>query len=431
MQLMYRVATAALRGVSPLLAFGSSKLARGIRGRRAAVPRLVHWGTTIRDRDRPVAWFHAPSVGEGHQALAVARAMQMERPDLQVVYTHFSPSAEAFAERSGADVHAFLPWDQRSSVGAVLDALEPTVLIFTKTEVWPVLVEEAARRSIPVALVAGSVPAGAGRASRLGRRILGATWPRVDLVCADGPEDADRLLGLGARPSVVHEVGDPGIDSALGRLQAADTDAPHLALLGGGDRPTLVAGSTWPSDEAVLLSAVERVRVDRPDLRVVIAPHEPHPSHLRALRARCPADAVVASLTELEARGTADGVDVVLIDRVGILAELYTLAAVAFVGGGYHGDGLHSVVEPAAARCPVVFGPRHGNSRTASGLLEVGGGATVPDAPALAATLRSWLQEPDLRDRTARSAFDYIRRHRGAALRTARLVDSLMRAERE
>jgi len=100
--LLYRVGLAALRFVSPLLSAGGTKFARGLAGRRLADAKLAEWGRTSRDPGRPVVWVHAPSVGEGLQAKAVTDALLMRRPEAQVVYTFFSPSAEGFAEGFGA-----------------------------------------------------------------------------------------------------------------------------------------------------------------------------------------------------------------------------------------------------------------------------------------------------------------------------------------
>ena len=124
MSLLYRFAWGVVRLAAPLLSIGDSKVARGLAGRRGAHDLLALWGETIRDRHRPVIWFHAPSVGEGLQAQAVIAELRAERPDLQVVFTFFSPSAEDLARSMEVDVAAYLPWDLKRPMNRVLDALE-------------------------------------------------------------------------------------------------------------------------------------------------------------------------------------------------------------------------------------------------------------------------------------------------------------------
>ena len=136
---VYAAGVRALRPVLPLLARGEGKLARGIRGRGGVLERMEAWAREHRDPSRPLAWFHAPSVGEGHQARTVIEAFRARRPDAQVAYTYFSPSAEQFARSVPADFADYLPLDAAGDVRRALDALRPAALAFSKYDVWPVL----------------------------------------------------------------------------------------------------------------------------------------------------------------------------------------------------------------------------------------------------------------------------------------------------
>lgn len=425
--LLYRVAVRAVRGSAPLLSLGDSKLARGIRGRRDAVETLEAWGARDRAPDRPTVWFHAPSVGEGLQAGAVMKALGRRRPGLQIGFTHFSPSAEGLGERLGADVSTYLPWDVGEAVARALDALAPEALVFTKTEVWPVLVEEASKRGIPVAIVGGTVREGSGRMRWPAKVGLRGTWSRLALACASTRDDAEGLVELGVAPPAVHVTGDPAIDSAAARAAAVDLDAPYLAPFSSSERVVLVAGSTWPADEDVLLPAWEDIRRAEPGALLVLVPHEPTPRHVWALLARTRALGLTAvTLGTVERQGSVGGVDIVIVDRMGVLWKLYRVATVAFVGGGFGRGGLHSVLEPAAAGAPTLFGPRHRHARAAGDLLELGGAKSVGSASAFARATLAWLADPAEKSRAAGRALDYIGAHRGAAERTAELLEHLM-----
>ena len=430
-----RVYEGVLRALAPLLMGGArgerspeeregSKLIRGIQGRRRDRDRFSSWAEEGRDPERPLAWIHAPSVGEGLQAKAVLEALRARRPDLQFAYTHFSPSAEALARRMPADVSGYLPWDTRPAAVAALDALQPDLLLFTKTEVWPVLTLLAAERGIPVALVAATLPEAAGRRGLLGRAFLTPAFRALTQVMAISPGDGARFTELGVVPTRVLVTGDPGMDSAWERAQAADPGAPYLAPLHGSSRPTLVAGSTWGADEAVLLPALERVRERVRDLRLVIAPHEPDEAHLAPLEQALQASGWrIRRLGEVERSGDAQEVDAVVVDRVGVLAHLYSVGQAAYVGGGFHAAGLHSVLEPAASGLPVVFGPRFANSLAAEELKSEGGGVSVGGEVELAQLLLSWLGPGGEGGAVGAQARSYLLRHRGAAART---VDALL-----
>jgi 3-deoxy-D-manno-octulosonic-acid transferase len=420
--LAYRSALSALRLVSPGLAHGSSKLARGMRGRRGAAERLVGWARASRDRSRPLIWLHAPSVGEGLQAAAVLEALAARDASVQSVFTHFSPSAEGLARRIRADTSDYLPWDVVSETGSVLDALGPSLIAFTKTEVWPTLAAEAARRGIPLVLVAGTLPEGSSRLSPLARPILRPAFAKLAAVHAISEEDGNRFARLGVPPEHVVVTGDPGVDSAAQRAAAVDPEASHLRVF-RNDRPRVVAGSTWPADHLVLLAACARARHDVPELQLVIAPHEPTPSNVSGLVTGLRvAGWRTATLAEVERSGHSEDVDAVVVERVGVLAQLYTVADVAYVGGGFHRQGLHSVLEPAAAGRPVCFGPRHENARAASELVRVGGARVMDGDGALAQAVSSWLGDREARDTAGRAAASYVHAHRGAADRSAKLL---------
>ncbi|MEX2529237.1 MAG: glycosyltransferase N-terminal domain-containing protein [Gemmatimonadota bacterium] len=409
-----------LRATSPLLAAGESKVARGIRGRQGAVETLEEWAGRARTPDRPLVWFHAPSVGEGLQARAVLEALRTERGDLQAVFTHFSPSAEGLARSMPVEVAGYLPWDTHSESRRVLAALRPSLLVFTKTEVWPTLAREAERQGAHVVLAAATLPEHAGRLRPGVRHLLAPVFRRLDRVLAISEEDGERFGRLGVAPEQVVVTGDPGIDSARERALAADPDASYLEPFRRPHRPTLVCGSTWPADEKVLLPAVRRVREDHPGLRLLLAPHEPHEAHLETLEAELATDGwKTARLGEVEERGEAGDADTVVVDRVGVLAHLYTVGDVAFVGGGFHPHGLHSVLEPAAAGLPVIFGPAWSNARAAGDLLLEGGAREVASPEELAGVLGRWLDREDERIGIGERAEGYIRRHIGAARRTA------------
>ena len=435
-QALYRTTLRALRALSPAMTKGDSKLAIGLRGRRDAHERLAAWGRSFRVdsvngaatppvTDRPIVWVHASSVGELIQARAVIDVLRRRTARLHVVLTFFSPSAEAVHEDFPADVSSYLPWDLPEVIGPVLEAVRPSVIVFTQREVWPTLAEEAAARGVPTILIAGTLPQGAGRLSGPGRILLGSAFRNLRSVAAVSSEDGQRFGRLGVRSDRVTVTGDPGIDAACDHLVRIDHRAPHMRIFGAGsqpgDVPILVAGSTWPSDEAVLLPAVARVRRSIPGLRIVLAPHEPDAHALAGLGRRLAAGGwTPATLGEIE--GAKNTPDAILVDRVGVLADLYALASVAYVGGGFHKGGLHSVIEPAAAGVPVLIGPRYRGSVHATRLVAAGAVRAVADADSLAHALGKWLEAPEKNEAPGRHAMDYIEEHRGAAECTARLI---------
>ncbi len=425
---LYIAGVSAARRLLPLVAGASSKVGRGLRGREMALPSMVEWAGECRDEDRPLLWVHAPSVGEGLQAKAVIEALRLRDPRdaAQVVFTYFSPSAEELGSGMPVDWAGYLPWDVEADVSSALGALRPDVIAFTKTEVWPSLSRLAGERGVATALVAATLPASSSRLRFPTRSIVRSSMARLDLVAAVSSDDAARFVQTGVREGAVVVTGDPGIDSAVTRAAAADPGAPYLSIFHGVSRPILVAGSTWASDERVLMPALRRVRARWPDVQVVVAPHEPTPEHLRRLTTLArELGCATATLAAVEELGRAADVDIVLVERVGVLAHLYTVADMAYVGGGFHTAGLHSVLEPAAAAIPSTFGPGHDNAWAAAALARAGGAVEVATPDDLADTLLGWLDSPEERRAAGRAGRDWLRGHSGAAVRTAEAVRSL------
>jgi 3-deoxy-D-manno-octulosonic-acid transferase len=252
--------------------------------------------------------------------------------------------------------------------------------------------------------------------------LLRDAYSRLDRVGAISSEDADRLIALGVPRDRVSVTGDTRYDQVWARAQGVDRGSALLQPL-ASERPTFVAGSTWPADEAVLLPAWEKLASRVPKVRLIIAPHEPTADHL------APIERWAASSGLRSARlGTAAATDadVIVVDRVGVLGDLYALATAAFVGGGFHAAGLHSVLEPAAFGAPVVFGPRHSASRDAGLLIDEDGAVSVSDALSLGAAMERWLGVPSERDAAGDAARTLVRRGLGAAERSYALVRELL-----
>lgn len=401
---------------------GEGKLAQTINARRGLLERYGTFGRTMRDASRPLLWAHAPSVGEGLQALPVLERLRAQRPDVQQAFTHFSPSAAAFAQRTGADFRDFLPFDVVRDMRSALDALQPTALVFSKLDVWPVLVAEAARRGVRLGIISATVAASSRRLTGISAMLTRDAYAAMDAVGAIDNADAARLVTLGVRDAVIRVTGDTRYDQVWARARAADTTAPWLHRFRAVPRVTLVAGSTWPADDAALLPAWREVAERWPgQLRLIIAPHEPTLAHLAPIEVW--SRGAGFSCARLDAIGDATS-DIVLVDRVGILGELYAVADVAFVGGGFHAAGLHSVLEPAAFGAPVLFGPRHGSSRDAALLLAAGAARSVSEARSLRETLDGWMDPASTAPRRAagQNARNVVEGRLGAADASAALV---------
>ncbi len=424
----YRAAVRLGAALAPALGLVDRKVGDGHRQRRGAALRLSAWAVGSRNAARPLAWFHAASVGEGLQAESVLLELRRLVPSCQLVYTHFSPSAEPLARRLVVDAADYLPYDLPRAADQLLGALAPDLLVFSKLDLWPELATRAAAGGASVALVAATVSAGSGRLRWPARALLREGYAAVDAAGAVAAPDAERLARLGVRPERIRVLGDPRFDSVAARVAAVPADEPLLRF--GHGAPTLVAGSTWPPDEAVLLEAFARLRARHADARLILVPHEPTGDHLAALDRR----AVRAGLPVPVRLTTATGPSPLLVvDRVGVLATMYGAGTMAYVGGGFGRAGLHSVLEPAAWGVPVAFGPHWRNSRDAE-LLLLGRAAESLDTgvgsdgmgEVLAERWERWITDEPRRAAQGERARAIVAEGLGAARRSAEMLAGLI-----
>lgn len=420
-QTVYRTALTALRAAAPLAARVSRQVSRTVDERAASARHFEAWALGSRDRTRPLIVFHGASAGELRQAEPVIGRIRRRHPQWQVAVTSFSPSGLDVARSLPADVAGLLPLDLEDEVSAFLDALSPAALVVTKLDLWPTLTRLAAAGGIRLGLIAGRVRPRSRRLRWAARAFLAPAYRALDAVGAAAGDDATRLARLGARPEVIRVLGDPRYDSVLERLAGRPAPTQYPA--------TLVAGSTWPRDEWLLLQVFARLRQSGTRARLVIAPHQPTP----AVMTRLTEWATRLGLPPPRSHEQADGNDpLVALREVGPLAFLYGEGIIAYVGGGFRPGGLHSVLEPAAWGAPIIAGPDARANPEAELLREAGALVSLPErgaAQVLYSCWRGWLTEPVRRAEAGTAARQAVERGTGAADRSTELVEGLVGGE--
>jgi 3-deoxy-D-manno-octulosonic-acid transferase len=415
-----------------LAAHRHSKIRDGLAGRQRAEAQLIE---RARTSSRPIVWLHSASVGEYEQARPIAHGLRQERPDTHILHTFFSPSGFEYAKRLGeADWIEYLPEDTVGRMARVLDAVQPAVLVFVKFDVWPNLVLQAAARRIPMLLLDATLHAGSHRNRWPVRHLYAALYRRFEVISAVTEADAARFRSVVPEHGGIVVDGDTRFDQVARRRQAAARVALP-AWITNQERPfTFLVGSSWEPDEAIVVAAWQQLRQPQPassPARMILVPHEPTEAHLQPLEAvlqrhgltwtrmsQLPSAALPTSATVVDDEVI---VDVLLVDRVGVLAEMYAHADCAYIGGAFT-TGVHNVMEPAIAGLPLWFGPRHGNAPEAGHLLEAGVAAVVRSAAELAAMIQTLWQEPQTRQDKGERARAYVEANLGASQRCVQRI---------
>jgi 3-deoxy-D-manno-octulosonic-acid transferase len=391
------------------------KVREALSGRRGVMRRFREAGEAHGELGGDTVWFHVSSVGEFEQARPVITALGRHAPHVPVALTFSSPSGYHFARRrepldgsTNIRFIDYLPVDTRRNMRACLDALQPRALVLVKFDLWPNLIWETKGRGIPVILIDATLSPSSRRLSGIARAFYRHVYGDIDRIVAISEADAKRFLDSAPGHGGVSVAGDTRFDRVMERHRLST--GTGFAYNPDGAR-VVIAGSTWPPDEAHLLPALRAVMDHDADLRAIIAPHEPTEEHLTPLLAwarECGYSACTVT------GGVPDPAPrVTVIDTVGVLAEAYALADVAYVGGAFT-TGVHSVIEPAIAGIPVLFGPGHDNSLEALRLMEQEAGFCVSDASQIRERLGELLDDSNARLGAGERARAYVESQLGA-----------------
>ena len=352
-----------------------------IDGRRQTAGRLKQLSS-----DRPVVWFHASSLGEFEQGRPLMEAWRKAHPEYQILLSFFSPSGyEVRRDYAGADVVVYLPSDRTSSVRRFLDLAHPSLVVFIKYDFWPTMLSELSLRSIPTYLVSAIF-----RPDQLFFRSYGGWYLRLlhlfrRLYVQD---EASRQLLIEHGVEAVQVTGDTRFDRVEDIARAAK-DIPAVAELARGHR-LLVAGSTWPEDEAILLPYFNEAPED---FALVLAPHEIHEEHLRSIEAGLKRPSIRLSEC-VEGKPLPEGTNCIIIDCFGLLSSVYRYGKWAYVGGGF-GKSVHNTLEAAVYGVPVFFGPEIHKHREVRELVHRASGFVLHDREELAQLLRRFSSEEE------------------------------------
>ena len=264
-------------------------------------------------------------------------------------------------ERFGADRVFYCPLDLPWAVRAYLNALEPKLLILAETEFWPNLLNGCFRRGIPVAVVNARISDRSWPRYQMLRVLWKPILGRIDRVMAQTDSDAERLRALGCRPEAVSVAGNLKFDVR------ATKEAEVTRRLRGTPRRILVAGSTLEGEESALLEAWPRLLERDPELVMILAPRHPERfGTVAGLLDRSDIPWVRRSDWKAQTSGAESPLrpgQILLLDTIGELASVYSLAAVAFVGGSLVPAGGHNPLEPAQFGVPILMGPHYANFR--------------------------------------------------------------------
>lgn len=365
----------------------------------------------LKDRINPngkTIWFHAASLGEFEQGRPLMEELRRRDPACQILVSFFSPSGYNVRHSySGADAVVYLPADYAQRVNEFLDLARPDVAIFIKYDIWPTMLSTLQQRNIPTYLVSASFRSDQFFFHPLGRWYLRLLKMFTHIFVQ---EDQSKALLQAHGVSHISTTGDTRFDRVVDiAAQAKDIASASAFREAGGT--ILVAGSTWPMDEDILIDYFNRT----PKMRLIIAPHEIDETHLQSIEAKL--QRPYARYTQQQSREPAGSAEVqpdcLIIDCFGLLSSIYRYGDIAYIGGGF-GRSIHNSLEAAVYGIPVLFGPRIDKFIEAKELVACEGAKIVNDAADLAKVLDELLACEQGCAHAGAAAGSYVRSKTGA-----------------
>ncbi len=370
---LYRLAIGAYATGIRAFSLFNPKAKLFVEGRKGLLPKLAQ---SLSGETRPRIWIHCASLGEFEQGRPVLENIKANHPGYAIVLTFFSPSGyEVRKDYKGADYVFYLPVDSLANADTFLNAVQPKLCLFIKYELWYYYLAGLAERKIPTFLVSAIFDKQQGFFKWYGglqRKMLGY-FTRI-FVQDEGSSALLKQIGISS-PVLVSG------DTRFDRVVKAATEKSALLIMDEfcEGYNVIVAGSTWADDEKMLKQAIESMPAN---WRLVLVPHNVDAAHIETIVRLYEGNIIKWT----EGTGKTTG-RVLLVDKVGLLTQLYSYARVAYIGGGFGRAGVHNVLEAAVYGKPCFYGPVFHQFIEAGELVACGGAQVVNNAANLVAAI--------------------------------------------
>ena len=383
-----------------IVAVFSPKIKLFVEGRKSVFEILE---SKINATDKTI-WFHAASLGEYEQGLPVTEKIKEKFPSHKIVLTFFSPSGyEVRKNNLVADVTVYLPLDTKKNALQFLSIVRPEMVFFIKYEYWPNYLTELRKLGIPTYLISGIF-----RKNQLFFKWYGGFYRTAlntfTYFFVQNESSKKLLLELGKTNVAVS--GDTRFDRVASILEK-DNSLDFIETF-KNDTLTIVAGSSWPKDENLL---VDYINQTSEKIKFIIAPHNIKEEQIQELKNSISKRVVLFS--EKSNKNLAD-FDVFIIDTIGILTKIYSYADIAYVGGGFGNPGVHNILEPATFGVPIVIGPNFSHFAEATALVNREGCISISNKKELMDAFSNLIANDNIRHEKGHICNTFVQMNKGA-----------------
>lgn len=357
----------------------------------------------IKPEDKTI-WFHSASLGEYEQGLPVIEKIKEQYPLHKIIVTFFSPSGyEVRKNNNVADITVYLPLDTKNNAKKFLKLVHPELAFFIKYEFWLNYLKELKKLKTPTYLISGIF-----RDEQMFFKWYGGFYRKAletfTYFFVQNEDSKLKIESIGFRNVIVS--GDTRFDRVNAILDR-DNSLEFIETF-KNNQPTIVIGSSWPKDEALL---IDYINESPENIKFVIAPHNIKAEQIENLKSAITKKTVLYS--EKENKNLAD-YNVFIIDTVGLLTKIYSYGTISYVGGGFGNPGIHNILEPATFGIPIVIGPNYAKFAEAIELVNLGGCMVITNIEELKQTFDRLLSDENFLNKKGGICKSYIQQNKGA-----------------
>ncbi|CAA9196348.1 3-deoxy-D-manno-octulosonic acid transferase [Flavobacterium bizetiae] len=357
----------------------------------------------IKPSDKTI-WFHSASLGEYEQGLPVIEKIKEKYPNHKIILTFFSPSGyEVRKNNTVADVTVYLPLDTKSNAKKFLKLAHPELAFFIKYEFWLNYLKELETSKTPTYLISGIF-----RDNQMFFKWYGGFYRKAlkafTYFFVQNESSKQKIEAIGFHNVIVS--GDTRFDRVNAILER-DNTLDYIENF-KNNAPTIVIGSSWPKDEALLAEYINQA----PDhVKFIIAPHNIKADQIAGLKSQITKSTILFSEKEQQ---DLSKFNVFIIDTIGLLTKIYSYGTIAYVGGGFGNPGIHNILEPATFGIPIAIGPNYSNFAEAVQLVALQGCIVISNNNELKESLDRLLNDHNFLEEKSRICRSYIQDNTGA-----------------
>lgn len=423
-KILYNTVIAPLMYISvSVIALFNKKLRKSIHVRSSIIEKLFEKRLNLNPY-RTTVLFHCSSMGEYKQILPIVKNLGTNRDEeYNLVLSLYSPSAyeNIDKENSPFSIITYTPFDFYFVTKKFINTINPDIVLISKHDIWPNFIWELKKRDVPVYLINALFADDTQMDNWYAKYFYRSIFRNITGILTLNEMHRQRFLKIYPYPDRIDVTGDTRFDAVI---HESETNSGINELEKLKDiRNVFIAGSSWPAGERYILSAWVKVKKKYTEAFLVIVPHEVGVDHIYKLESMCQEKNMKTLVyTEMTGKEDLTEYDIIIIDRVGLLSRIYKYGSIAYVGGGFSRNGIHSVLEPAAYGLPVVYGPHLDKSPEAQEMNNLNCGIIFNNSNELFNVIDSLWSDKALYSKISELSLEFVTERSGATNKIIEII---------